>query len=229
MGSPALYLDKVPLEASIPTTIGVGLICGIVCACLIPLIKKQLHKLAIKRRARQPLREDQQVEITTTREPIHQEHHEMMITTTNTHSNDHDTENHDSTTRMNSSQHPMNHHHSLVVSQSQQELNVVGMAGTNDSMPLLDHHQEGMAMKYASTEEEEEENPVTTVVSRDEFNQPNMETSLEEKIQYFETHEMPLETQKENSDIIYRGLMIFCGALTSFSHGANDVSNAVGK
>ncbi|KAG2391793.1 hypothetical protein C9374_013278 [Naegleria lovaniensis] len=192
MGSPALYLDKVPLEASIPTTIGVGLVCGIVCACLIPLIKRQLHKLAIKRALQK------QQELSNQDGTIE---NNIEILNTN-----------------------------MPVSQSQQELTT-----NNDAVPLLDQHEVELnsQLKYSSTHAEDApmmenvEEPQQQQHENLTLNAMNEQT-MEEKTQYFETHEMPLETQKENSNIIYRGLMIFCAALTSFSHGANDVSNAVG-
>ncbi|EFC47531.1 phosphate transporter [Naegleria gruberi] len=178
-GSPALYLDRVPLAASIPTTIGVGIIVGIVCACFIPLIKRQLHKRAIKKAIEK--QHEQQAKHETGEVDIAQ----SLTTETEMNNTVANLENVDN----------INEKNSTVVGES----------------------------SYGSLEDEDEleKNDITKVAEENNEN-------VEETTKYFDSHEMTIETQKENSDVIYKGLMIFCASLTSFSHGANDVSNAVG-
>ena len=165
-GSPALYLDRVPLAASIPSTIGFGIIVGIVCACCIPLIRKKLNKMTEKR---------------------HQD-------------------------KLNSA---MN----ATEEQSEKELEEKPLAAeSQDSYVNL--VEDASAVEPSTNEEMTNED-----IKQDDV-PPIVESNNDDQARV-EPQQINEEDQKENADVIYKGLMIFCGALSSFSHGANDVSNAI--
>ncbi|KAL9656695.1 hypothetical protein ABK040_002963 [Willaertia magna] len=90
------------------------------------------------------------------------------------------------------------------------------LADIQDSPFKLEDEEENIA-------KEEAEELLEDGKSQEEIDR----ASLEKQAEYFDAGN-DLEVQQEIADSLYRGLMVFCAALTSFSHGANDVSNAIG-